>query len=229
MNDALRERVRAALQAIDEDTPDFALRLRELVGDAATLQAAHAEPLVASLVLELRKLRRVALWVRADSEQALAIKQQVLLDGALCVVRREQPQPPPAGRECWVELAAEVREATLATLPPGYGICLRAPLHDLTLPIVRRSAPLRALGVAVERASDAPEARLDLVVYEQGDPGEVRRRGGARALCAGLAPEQITLSAIEQGLGGVVCEAAQALAWSLRLAGHRPTSYSHVD
>jgi hypothetical protein len=227
VNPALREHVDAVLRAIDDDTPDFAPRLRKLAGDADALEGALDDPLMSRLVAELRKLRRVALWVRDESARALHAKRSLLLDGAICLLSPGETALPPVGRECWVELSAEAREGTLASLPPGYGICLRGPVHDLTLPIVRRAAPLRALGVAMARASDVPEVRLDLVVYEHGEPAEVRRRGGARALCAGLAPEHVTLTAIDQGLGGVVCEAAQAFAWSLRLAAHRPTSYSH--
>lgn len=220
---AIAASVDRALAAIRADAPDYAEALRDLLPESLRLAQRAHEPAMAELFAELRKLRPISLWVRDRVAPALAAKGTLQLDGALCAVADDEAVPPPAGRECWIELDASGAEARVAALPGGYGLVLRGPVHDLTLAAIRRRAPLRALGVVCRAVEDLPDARLDLVLIERDARGAIHGApAGARILCSGMAPESVRLVERERGLGGLVCDAAHACAWALRLAAHRP-------
>lgn len=211
-----------ALSAIDADAPDYGEALRALLPSSSRLAQRAHEPPMAALFAELRKLRPTALWVRDRAELALSAKRTLQLDGALCTVADDEAIPPPAGRECWLELDEGGADARVAALPAGYGLALRGPVHALTVAAIRQRAPLRALGVICREAGALPAARLDLVLIERGEPPAVQP-AGARVLCAGMAPESLRTMHRERGLSGLVCDASHACAWALRLAAHRAT------
>jgi hypothetical protein len=219
LDPALRSQLEAALAAIDADSANYGDTLATLLDASAQLAQCVHEALVSELFAELRKLRPTALWVRDRAPLALALKRALHLDGALCSLDAQAPFPAAQGRECWLELPADSEEARLRALPSGFGLVLNGPHHDLTLAAIRRALPLRALGVVCQSAAALPEARLDLALFEEGGPCPVR---GARVLCTGIEPEAVREEHLEQGLGGIVCDASHALAWALRLAVQRP-------
>jgi len=218
----LAELVARALAAIHADSPSYKALLRELA-EACELPTLLAQPAAAELMLELRKLRPTGLWVRGEATRALRCKSELALDGAICELAAEsQPALAPAGRECWLTLPSSWDAPLLRALPTGFGL-ITPVVAELELLLLRRGAPLRALGVRCRSLSELPAMRLDLVLLEAavptGEPGpEVR---GARLLCAGLSPEQLGRAELNLGISGLVCDAEQALAWALRLAAHR--------
>jgi hypothetical protein len=216
---ALRELVQRALEAIRADSADYKEPLRTLAESSAQLAPWLGDALLTELFAELRKLRPVALWVRDRATVALAQKRLLQLDGALLQLAPGDTVPAAEGRECWLELSAQTSEHGLRSIPSGFGLLFHDSLHDLAVARIRRSVPLRALGVVCRSAAELPEARLDLVLGETDDPTLLR---GARVLCAGLTPEAVRASYVDSGLGGIVCDASHALSWALRLAVHRP-------
>lgn len=121
------------------------------------------------LFAELRKLRPTPLWVEGEAHAALALKEDVTLDGALCTMPADGALPPGRGRECWIQLSASELAERLPTLPPGWGVVVTGALKELAG--LRRRAPLRAFGVRLERPDDlreVPETLLDLVVLGSG-------------------------------------------------------------
>jgi phosphohistidine swiveling domain-containing protein len=129
-------------------------------------EARIRDPELKQLFTQVRQLRSAPLWAAGEAEQALRVKEDACLDGALCGLPAGGSPPPPRGRECWLELdAAEL--GGLATLPAGWGVVVRGDLRDVSIAALRRAAPLRALGVRLDHpAAFLPQGRLDLVVVD---------------------------------------------------------------
>lgn len=213
----LHDLMARALSEIHADEPDYARTLRELSRSPELPHLLEA-PRAGELLLELRKLRPIALWVRDEATLALATKRALWLDGAIC---RDGPAPQaPEGRECWLSLGPSWSDATVRALPAGFGLIVAGAASAERLTRLRRLGPLRALGVACRTPAELPNARLDLVLLESCVP--LGEESGARRLCADLAPEQLTQAHLDGGLSGLVCDGAQALSFALRLAAHRP-------
>lgn len=217
--------VAAALAAIEDDAPSFAVHLAAIADAPAVLGCLAREPeRGAALFVELRKLRPVTLWVRDTARAALDAKRTLGLDGALCRPEPSAPIPPAQGRECWLELAAAPTASELAALPPGFGLCVRAPLTESALAALRRSARLRAIGLLAHADTDVPPAGLDLLVLPAAHPLP-DGVGPARVLWLGPAPGDVDgaplLLDYMPASSGVVCTASQALSWALALASRR--------
>ena len=235
--------VERALSAIENDSPDYAELLAELVDSPhalavlarGTVARSRAEPphastsreveLARALFAELRKLRPLSLWVRDEAACALATKRAASLDGAVCRLAPGEQLPPPEGRECWLEVDAAHAETTLRALPSGWGVIVTGELCSLSFAQLRKAAPLRALGaVLVEPpAPDLREAlraaRLDLVVVRAGsEPGDAP---AARVLWSVHGPHEPQLGDLPIAAAGAVCDGKYALSWALRLASFR--------
>lgn len=218
----VRSLVRQALEAIEDDSPDFGAPLVALARAPAALATLASDPsLHEALMPALRKLRPVTLWVRDEAPAALTAKRVAFLDGALCRLAPEAATPPPPeGRECWVEVAADGAQARIRALGPGWGLLVAGDLHRTSFETLRRSAPLCALGAVIAAPlSLVPRVPLDLVVLEGTSVGS--EVPGARVLRAGVPTDELGRWAVPDQIGGVVCRAADALGWALRLAAQR--------
>lgn len=206
----------------DDDASDYRARLSSLLDDPIALRTlAQDQALCARLLPELRKLRPLGLWVRDQIDRALAAKCNLILDGGICRQTAQLPMPAPSGRECWLEVSAHQAEARLADLGAGWGLLIADDPSDALLASLRRTAPLRALGIVLTGPLAAvPSVRLDLVLRLDAprDAAAGSAIPGARVLWAGVPPEaHASLAASGQNVG-LVCDAEQALAWALRLA-----------
>jgi phosphohistidine swiveling domain-containing protein len=129
-------------------------------------EARIGDPELKRLFTQVRQLRSAPVWAAGELAQALRVKEDACLDGALCTLSAGGSLPPPRGRECWLELdAAEL--ADVATLPAGWGVVVRGDLSDVSIAALRAAAPLRALGVRLDHPTAfLPQGRLDLVVVD---------------------------------------------------------------
>jgi pyruvate,orthophosphate dikinase len=119
------------------------------------------------LFTELRKLRPTPLWVSGEASEALRLKDDACLDGALCAWPAQGELPAAQGRECWVEIDAARVEMHLPTLPRGWGVVVAGDLSAVRLAELRALAPLRALGARlVTPDATLPEGNWDLLVVE---------------------------------------------------------------
>jgi len=234
---AVRACIERALVAIDEDLPDFRDPLFALAGSTFALAYLRSHPdLARPLFVELRKLRPLPLWVRDDVEPALVAKRDVVLDGAVCRVSTGTSVLKPEGRECWLEVDAQVAETTLRGLPGGWGLILDGDLTTLSLPALRKLAPLRAIGAVVTDAQQTADwlrgERFDLVLPRRTEPARANvveparfsldaRELGARVLWSVDDVDDLLRTPDAAPSVGVVCNAAAAQACALRLATAR--------
>jgi phosphohistidine swiveling domain-containing protein len=129
------------------------------------LQPQIADPELKQLFVEVRKLRPTSLWVSGPAPEALRLKDEACLDGALCTWPAQGELPPGQGRECWIEIPAAEIQARVPALPRGWGVVVTGDLEGLSVAALRRSFPLRALGVRFDsEEATLPDAPLDLVV-----------------------------------------------------------------
>jgi phosphohistidine swiveling domain-containing protein len=123
---------------------------------------------LARLFAELRKLRPAPLWVMGPAAEALRLKREASLDGALCTQPAETAPPTPEGRECWLEIDVAEIASRLPALQPGWGVVLRGALAAVSVAALRQRYPLRAWGMRFERPDDltsvVPDAPIDLAV-----------------------------------------------------------------
>lgn len=216
----LLHHVAAAQAAIAEESLAYVESVAALAASPAALALLHERPELAhALWLELRKLRPLALWVRGEAREALRLKRECALDGALCT--HAESMPPAEGRECWVSITDQHEQRELGALPRGYGVVVHGPRAYDVLGALRRASPLRALGVALPtKDHETQAAPLDLVLIEhaRGRPLEAPAELGARVLITGLTRAELASAHLLGGLGGVVCDGAEVLAWALDLA-----------
>jgi hypothetical protein len=228
MSQAIKRLVAQALHAIDQDEPSYVEPLNALRTLPGALAVLEAEPELASaLFVELRKLRPFPLWVRDTPARALALKQLGRLDGAICI-GSDEPWPAAEGRECWREVSAAEAQHALASLPTGWGLIVRGEVARIPWSELRRSAPLRALGLArdgepgARSLQTASDIRLDIVTL---DPGRASEAGlGARVLWAlptagprELAHQALPLAALAPS-SGLLCTGDDALSCALWFA-----------
>jgi phosphohistidine swiveling domain-containing protein len=130
------------------------------------LQPQIADAELKRLFAEVRKLRPSPLWVAGPAQEALRLKDEACLDGALCSWPAQGELPPGQGRECWIEISATQIQARLPELPRGWGVVVTGDLSGLSVATLRRWFPLRALGVRFENVEAAlPDGPLDLAVF----------------------------------------------------------------
>lgn len=215
-----------ALAAIDDDAPDFARPLRALAEDAPLCGALAREPARAGrLFAELRKLRPIGLWVRGGAE-VLAVKRDLVLDGAVVRLPTGAEVPPAEGRECWIEAPSSEAPALLRSLPAGYGLVCVGLLGASTLRALGPWARMRALGVVVAAGAILPSGRArDLVIEEHRGPTPAahpeREPRTGRTLWSGVRPVDALAAGHSPSLG-LVCGVGDAVAWALSLACLRP-------
>ena len=189
------------------------------------------------LFAEVRKLRPTPLWVGAEAELALQLKEQLSLDGALCSWPEQGDLPPGRGRECWIELAASEVEQRVGAVPAGWGVVVCGEPAKVRIAALRKLSPLRAFGLRLEGPDDLQrgnfDERLELLVLGPGfAPADNNAPGRlispaidtARVLRLVTFPERVPVPAGDNV--GWVCQAAGVAAAALRYASVRAGSTS---
>lgn len=179
------------------------------------------DPELRRLFAEVRKLRPTPLWVAGEADEALRLKDDASLDGALCPFPPDRELPEARGRECWVEIDAREIAERLPTLSRGWGVVVVGDLQEVELTRLRALAPLRALGARLS-APDAPlpEGALDLLVIDfVGDLPAQKRASAPRLLQVMNFPENAPVPS-GNNVGWVV-PASQAALSALRYAASR--------
>ena len=185
-------------------------------GEVELLPAVVSDELT-QLLGEVRKLRRWPLWLRGSLELALALRQSLQLDGALCPHPGETPAQA-SGKDMWLELPAERALELIPQLPPSYGVVLCGPLSDALVAQVRSAARVRALGVrACDARSLSAQAPLDLLVVGPGD--DVSTLAVSAAKIVYLVDSDADFSGFGHRASGVLaCGPTQVLRFALGLA-----------
>lgn len=187
-------------------------------GRLATEPRLHDDAELHRLFAELRKLRPSPLWVEGGAVEALRLKRELSLDGALCRFPEHGSLPEAQGRDCWVEIDLSCAAERMQGLGPGWGVVLSGVRDLAAVGALRAQYPLRALGVCVEEAGvQLSGLRVDLCVLDH-DLGEVPQNQGNAARLL----RRVKLSKGEPvALGphvGWLCAAENAAVTALRYA-----------
>lgn len=173
------------------------------------------------LFIELRKLRPTPLWVYGAASQALRLKEDACLDGALCTWPEQGELPASRGRECWLEIDAAELARRVPALTPGWGVVVTGALQQVSVATLRAQLPLRAIGWRMNTVdATPPDAPVDLLLLGF-PPGEELQKElqAARLLRLVNFPEVL---AVPQGNNvGWVCPVATAALTALRYAARR--------
>ncbi len=173
------------------------------------------------LFVEARKLRPTPLWVAGEASEALRLKDDACLDGALCPWPAQGELPIGSGRECWLEIPVHEIETRLAQVPRGWGVVITGDLQGLRLAELRQRAPLRAFGARLDRPdAPLPEGPLDLLVIDFAEDLPREKRASApRLLKLMNFPERAPVPSGNNV--GWVCPASHAPRTALRYAALR--------